>query len=330
MNWNQGFTFKIYGRVVDENSFGDKDQFDIVSGDIAKTDTELRESANITVQNYVPNGEQWIRIYMDCSQDSDRYHVPIFTGLATSPSRDIDGTVQETKMECYSVLKPLEDVLLPRGWYARAYREPNRILDELFEPIKAPVSYDSDLHVLESHILAEDGETNLSMLDKLLESLNLTLRIDGYGNVAVRATQNIPVATFTPNGFDIIEPQLTYKNDWYGCPNVYMAIDDELMAIARDDDENSPLSTVNRHREIWAEDDGVDLADNETLAEYARRMLKKAQMHVETLSYKRRYVPNIEIGDTIRLRYPEFAGIYRVISQKYDMSGSVSEEVAKL
>lgn len=330
MIWNKGFTYKIYGRAVDPASWADKETFSIVNGDISKQDNDLRESATIEVQDYDPDREMWIRVYMDISQNNDSYHVPIFTGLATSPSKDIDGNAVSTKMECYSVLKPLDDVLLPRGWYARAYREPNRILDELLEPCFAPVTYGEELHELTNHILAEDNESNLSMLDKVLEALNLVLKIDGHGRITITTPSTEPVATFTSGDFDIIEPKLSYSNDWFSCPNVVMAIDEELMAIARDDDENSPLSTVNRGREIWHVEDGVNLAENDTLAEYARRLLTKLQDVKETLSYTRAYVPDIGVGDVIRLRYNQFAGLYRITRQKFDMDGSVSEEVAKL
>ena len=328
MDWSKGFTYKIYARIVDSASWTDREYINVLDGDIAKTDSDLRESATITVRDYI--GEQWIRVYMDCEQNGDSYHAALFTGLATSPSKEIDGTVQTIKLQCYSVLKPLDDVLLPRGWYAQAYREPSRILDELLAPCFAPVEYGDDLHQLTQHLVAEENESNLTMLNKILRALNLTLRIDGSGKIKIDVSSTEPLATFTPNGYDIIEPQLTYRNDWYSCPNVLMAISEELMAIARDDAEDSPLSTINRGREIWLEDDSVDLADNETLAEYAKRRLREEQMTVESLEYKRRYIPDINVGDIVQLRYPDFAGIYKIMSQKYGMDGSVSEEVARL
>lgn len=330
MDWNKGFTYKLYGRIVDPSSWADKEQFNIPEGTISKTDSEIRESANITVLDFNPVGEQWIRVYMDISQNDDSYHVPLFTGIATSPSFDVDGIVSRTKMECYSALKPLEDIVLPRGWYARAYRETDRILKELFESTPAPVEYAEDLPTLERHLVSEDNESCLSMLDKMVEALDLTVRISGDGRIRIARTDYEPQATFTPTDFDIIEPQLTIKNDWYECPNVVMAIDDELMAIARDDNEDSSLSVQNRGREIWYVEDGVDLGEDESLAEYARRTLQKKQMAVETLSYKRRFVPDLQIGDCVRIRYPQFAGIYRIMTQRFDMDGSVSEEVARL
>lgn len=330
MNWNHGFTYKNYGKIVDPNSWADRDMFNIPAGTVSKRSDDVRESASLTVLDFQPTGEQWIRIYMDISQDNDSYHVPLFTGIATTPSYDINGSVSSAKLECYSSLKPLEDVVLPRGWYARAYRKTSRILDELFAPTPAPVEYEEDLPVLEKHLISEDNESHLSMLDKLAEALDLTIRIGGDGRIRVEKTNYTPRAVFAPTDFDIIEPQYSKKNDWYECPNVVMVISDELMAIARDDNEDSSLSVQNRGREIWYVEDNVDPNKDETLAEYAKRILGKKQMAVETLSYKRRFIPDLQIGDCIRMRYPDFAGIYRIVSQQYDMDGSVSEEVARL
>lgn len=330
MKWNNGFTYKIYGKVIDPNSWADRAKFDITDGIISKTNKELRESANISVVNYRAVGEVWIRIYMDISQDSESYHVPLFTGIATSPSQEVNGKVTTTKMECYSALKPLEDIVLTRGWYASAYRKTSRILDELFQYTPAPVEYADDLPMLQKHLISEDNESCLSMLDKLVEALGLSVRMSGDGSIRVEKLDYTPRAVFSPTDFDIIEPQLTVKNDWYECPNVVMAISDELTAIAKDNNDDSSLSIPNRGREIWYVEDNVDLGKDETLAEYARRVLQKKQMAVETLSYRRRFVPDLQIGDCIRIRYPQFAGIYRIATQRFDMDGSVNEEVERL
>lgn len=330
MNWASGYTYKIYGCEVDPKSWADRDRFNVKDGSVSKEADELRQAADITVQDYQPDREVWVRLYMDVEQSGDSTHQPLFTGLATSPSYDQDGVVQTTKMECYSVLKPCDDVLLMRGWYASAYRDPVKIFKELLEPCPAPVTYDEELPTLTSHLVAEDNESKLTMLDKVLKALGLQLRIAGDGSIHIGRPNTAPVVTFSPNGFDIIEPELSVKNDWYSCPNVVMAIDDDLMAIARDNDEDSPLSIENRGREIWLADDSVDLNDGESLAEYAKRILKEEQSVVETIEYKRAFIPDVEIGDTVRLRYEKFAGLYRVESQSFDLGGNVSEEVSKL
>ena len=134
--------------------------------------------------------------------------------------------------------------------------------------------------------------------------------------------------------YDIIEPKIKVKNDWYSCPNVFRAIEDDLMAVARDDDENSPLSTVSRGREVWKEETNCDLNDGETVAEYAERRLREEQQVAVKLSYSRRYVPEVEPTDVVRLHYPAQNIDYKVMivsqSIKLDHGSKVSEDVQKL
>ena len=60
-----------------------------------------------------------------------------------------------------------------------------------------------------------------------------------------------PSARFDPIDNDMIEPRIKVTADWYSCPNVLMAVAGDVTGIARDDDPDSPLSTVARGREVW-------------------------------------------------------------------------------
>ena len=330
MRWDGDYSYKIYGCEIDVKSWGDKVHFGIVNCSVTKQADDLRYAADINVQDYSIDKEVWVRVYMDVSQNGNSEHVPVFTGLATSPSRNRNGDIENAKLECYSVLKPCADVLLMRGWYAPAYRSVKKIFNELLEPCPAPVTFDDDLPTLTTYMLAEDNESNLSMIDKILNALNLVMRVDGSGRIHIGRQSLDTAAVFSANGFDIIQPEVEISNDWYSCPNVYVAINEELTAIARDDKEDSPLSTVSRGREIWAMEDSIDLGEDETLAEYARRMLKEKQKVVETIKYKRAFLPDIEIGDTVKLRYKDLNGLYTIISQQYTLGENVTEEVARV
>ena len=129
----------------------------------------------------------------------------------------------------------------------------------------------------------------------------------------------------------MIEPSIAVEYDWYSCPNVFRAVQDDLSAVARDDDPDSPLSTVSRGREIWAEETSCDFNTGESIAEYAVRRLKELQSIAVTASYERRYHPDVLAGDVIRLRYPAqgLDGLYKVTSQSIELGygAKTSEEV---
>ena len=326
MDWNKGFSASYYGEYVDPISWRDTGRFEIVNGSVSMSDSELIAAADIEVSRW-QDQERWIRVYLDARQGQTAEHVPVFTGLATSPKKDINGTRESYKLECYSVLKPAADVLLERGWYAPAGISGAVLVEKLLGGY-APIVSAENAPALTNAVVAEDGETKLSMAHKILKAINWRIRLYGDGLISIVPQATEAEATYDSIN-DAIEPSVAYESDWYSCPNVFRAISDDLSAIARDDSPESPLSTVQRGREIWLEESNCDLADDENIAEYALRRLKEEQQSAVNVSYDRRYNPDITVGDLVRLRYPAISGTFKVVSQKTDLSygARTSEEV---
>lgn len=315
--WAKGYSAAYYMALVDRATWKDIDRVEVTAGNITREETALRESADIECINYKGGIEQWIRVYLDVNQNGSNEHIPLFTGLATSPEVKIDGVINQNTIQCYSVLKPAEDVILKRGWYAPAGMNSGGIIKQLLSVTPAPVEIEDNAPVLTNAIIAEDNETHLSMIDKLLTAMNWRLIILGDGTISIRPQPIDPVITFDPYGNDVIEPEITVSQDWYECPNVFMAVNGDLYGVARDDSEDSPLSTVNRGREVWAVETDCELTDNESVSEYAQRRLQEKQRPEKSAQYNRRYYPNLYVSDLIQLHYPnqELDGVYRIESQ---------------
>lgn len=332
MDWSKGYSATYYLSVVDAPSWRDLVRIEIISGSVKKESTGLRESADLVCTEYPRNREQWVRVWMDVRQNGSSAHEPIFTGLACSPDWDVDRSLVKSKVQCYSVLKPADDVLLPRGWYATAGATGARVVEQLLQVTPAPKVMAEGSPVLQSSIVAEDGETNLSMAEKILTAINWRLRISGDGTISIEPKPVDAVAIFDPHDMDVVETSLGFESDWYDVPNVFRAIDDDLTAVARNDDPDSPLSTVARGREVWAEDLSCDLATDESIAEYAARRLKDMQQTEMVVSYDRRYVPGVTVSDLVQLRYPEQGadGVYLIQRQDIalEYGARVSEESA--
>ena len=333
MNWSKGFTSSYYVRKVDPGSWRALERYEITGGQIKHADTDLRESADIECRNY-SLGEAWIRIYLDVKQAGSSDHIALFTGLASSPEDEIDGMRISQDVQLYSVLKPCDDVLLERGWYAPAGTNGAMEVARLLSVTPAPVMAEGSSPALKSAIIAEDGETRLSMADKILDAIGWRLRITGDGTVTICAMSDEAVASFDATRNDALEPKIKRSYDWFDCPNVFRAIDDDMMAVARDESAESPLSTVNRGREIWQEETSCTLNTGESLAEYALRRLKELQQVGVSLSYDRRYHPEVMVSDVINLNYPvqSITGKHRVVSQTIELGhgARVSEEVVKI
>ena len=73
---------------------------------------------------------------------------------------------------------------------------------------------------------------------------------------------------------------------------------------------------MSRGREVWKQE-SVQLSVSESAAEYARRRLKELQRVRQTVSYTRRYRPDVMPGDLVGLNYQEqkLTGNYGVQSQ---------------
>lgn len=339
IDWSKGFSARYYISVLDKTTWRDLKRLEITGGTVKREDSELRESADIDCINYSETTEQYVRVWLDAKQNGDSSHIPLFTGIATSPGKTINGRLVTNTLECYSVLKIAQDMLLQRGWYAPKGINGGDLIRDLLSVIPVDIFIAENSPGLDSAIIAEDGENRLSMADKILsamttDGMNWRMTLDGYGNIYIGPYSKDPVATFDSLNNDVLEPTLSVEYDWYECPNVYRAVLDDGYAVARDDDPDSPLSVQNRGREVWLEDSSAYLQENETLAEYAERMLKLAQQTSTSISYDRRFDPSVYISDVVRLNYPaqRINGLFLVTSQTITLgyNAKTSEEVIQI
>lgn len=336
MDWSKGFSARYYMTVVNTTTWSDLEKIDITDGSINRTESGLRQSANVTCVKYDRTLERWIRIWLDARQGGESYHGALFTGIACSPTREIEGRRETNSLECYSVLKPAEDALLPRGWYTPSGINGAELIKTLLQSggVPAPIYISDNSPNLNYSIIAEDGETYLSMIEYILSAINWRIIISGNGAVYISPKADSLSGSFSALENDSIEPSLRIDNDWFSCPNVFRAILNDEVSVATDEDENSPLSIVNRGREIWMEEKDCNLNDGESLEIYARRRLQEEQSAYYTISYTRRFDPDIYVSDLVRLNYPEqdISGVFYVTSQSINLGygASVSEEVYKI
>lgn len=336
MNWDKGFSARYRAFFVDPITWRDLNEIDIIDGSISRNEDGLRESANVSVLNYDMETENWIRIYLDARQSSASYYGPLFTGIISAPSTDVDGNLKKNSLSCYSVLKPANDILLPKGWYAPFGSNVEDILRSLLGVVAGiPIEIEQNMGSLTQTIIAEGGETNLSMAEKILYYVGWNMNISGNGTIMITPPSAISkiIIGASDDNLDMLETSLKIEDDWFSCPNVFRAVIGDFSAIARDDDPNSKLSTISRMREIWYEESDCQLI-NENLQQYAERRLAEEQQNHISVSYTRRYYPDINVSDVITINYPGqgINGDFYISSQTIDLGygAAVSETGYKI
>lgn len=329
MDWSKGYSAAYTMQTVDPATWRDTGVIQITGGNIKRELTGKRESADVDCNGIDIGIERWVRIYLETQQDGASTRTALFTGLATSPADEFEGGARSNTLACYSVLKPCEDVDLPLGWYAPQNANGAEAIRQLLSVTPAPVFVADGAPALADHIIAESNENHLTMIDKILTAIDWRIRIEGDGAIYVEPKPLEPVASFDPIDNDVIETKVKVSGDWYSCPNVYRATSGDVTGIARDEDPDSPLSIQNRGREVWKSESSVNLASNESIAQYARRMLKQSQQVKRAASYTRRYMPDVRPSDLIRMGYPAqgLTGVYVVQSQTVALEyGAATDE----
>lgn len=328
MNWAKGFSATYRAFKVNPGTWEDEEEIRVISGSVSRDVTaELVESATLELTDSI--GESWVRVYLIAEQDDKKEREALFTGLTSQPSKELDGMRTNYSVDCFSVLKPAADILLPLGWYGLAGQDAGELLSELLSVVPAPVKVTGTARALDEHIVAQGDETALSMARTIASAVGYQIRISGRGEIIIADYSSAPVQRFGRNN-DVLETEITDTKDWYSCPNVLRVICDSTSAIARDDDPESPLSTVSRGREIWVQEN-VSLSSGASLSSYAMERLKELQKPSRILDYSRRYDPDVMPGDVIEMAYPdaELTGLFRVITQDLELGyGCRTEEEA--
>lgn len=331
MDWSKGFSASYYATIVDARTWIDAGRFEITGGSVSRTDEGLRNSADVSCINYDRDEERYIRVYMNTLQeDGAPAHIALFTGLACAPDRDFNGKLVTTNLKCNSVLKPCEDVLLPRGWFAQSGLDAEIIMRELLSVSPAPIDVEGKMPTLRESIVAEENESHLTMIEKILTAIGWRLQLAGDGTILLKPTAKSNSIIFSPTTNDCIETKLSDSYDWYTAPNVIRAVTSERTVVYKDESD-SMLSVKNRGREIWIEETDCNLNNGESLERYAERRLTEEQQVNRTVQYTRRFFPDIYPSDHIELRYQTLGivGSFYIKSQSISIGygAPVSEEV---
>jgi hypothetical protein len=316
-------------------------------------DTDTLGSASINIDESL--GECYIRVYLITIQNGVREKHPLGTYLVQTPSSSFNGKVTEVTMDAYTPLIELKENRPPIGF---SLTEKTNIMNSAFqltrEHARAPVvetvlrnsSNDVEAYLNTDFVSDPNNDTWLTFIRDLTANAKHEFMLDELGRILFSPKQDAaslrPIWTYDDSNSSILYPNISMDHDMYGIPNVvevtYSNGSQYYHKRIVNNDVNSPISTVNRGREIVYRDNNpavnIEAAAGKTaeniIEEYATRLLSDLSSIEYSLSYTHAYCP-VRVGDCVLLNY-ERAGITnvkaKVVSQsiKCEPGCSVTEK----
>lgn len=321
-------TFEFY--IVDPGTWKDTKPFNNVKSCTINRDSGAETLGSATIDITESVGECYIRVYLVTVQNGVREKHPLGTFLVQTPSSGFNGKVRDVSMDAYTPLLELKESPPPIGYFLS---KGQNIMDEAYrlarEHARAPIVAAQCDTKLYYDFVANTSDTWCSFLTDLIASAKYTFDLDEMGRILFAPVQDTaslqPVWTYDDNNSSILYPDFNMDHDLYGIPNVvevvYSSGARTYHARVENNDVNSPISTVNRGREIIHRVTDPDLVgdnpDDSEIDAYAERLLRSLSSLEYTISYSHGYCP-VRVGDCVRLNYAR-AGLTntkaKVISQ---------------
>lgn len=320
-------TFEYY--IVDPGTWKDVKKLENVkSCTITRdSDTETLGSATIDISETI--GECYIRVYLITIQNGVKEKHPLGTFLVQTPSFSFDGKIRSVSMDAYTPLLELKENPPPLGY---SLSEGDNIMFKAYqlcrEHARAPVVEAACTEKLQYDFVSNVNDTWLSFIKDLIATAKHSFTLDELGRILFSPKQDTaslqPVWTYDDDNSSILYSDITMDHDLYGIPNavevVYSYGAEVYQTKVVNDDPNSPISTVNRGREILHRVTNPEISGvptKEQLDLYAKQVLRELSSLEYTVSYSHGYCP-VRLGDCVRLNYKR-AGITdikaRVVSQ---------------
>lgn len=277
-------------------------------------DETVQTLGSATIDTTETLDECYVRVYLIAVQNGIMTKEALGTYLVQTPSVSYNGKNNSISIDAYTPLIELKEGLPPIGYsILKDTNIMNVAYDICREHMRAPVIKTKSSKTLYSDFVANINDTWTKFVDDLVAQANYKLDLDAMGRVLFAPIQDIASLqhrwTYTDDNSSILYPDVTNERDLYGIPNVVEVIysNDSGCLFSRivNNDENSPISTVNRGREIVYRDSNPNLPGKPTqqmLDDYATQLLRNLSCLEHKITYTHGYCP-VRVGDCVLLDY---------------------------
>lgn len=343
LDWTKSMeqTFEFY--IVDPGTWRDSKRIDTVTSCTIERDSSNATLGSASFECTENVDECYIRAYLVATQNGITERVPLGTFLVQTPSVSFDGKNTSISLEAYTPLIELKSTVPPIGYaLLKGTNIMNTVPDLCAENMRAPVVGTSSDEKVYDDFVSNLDDTWLSFISDLLANAKFQFGLDEYSRVIFEPVQDPaalrPVWVYNDDNSSILLPDISNERDLYGIPNVveviYSTGTGYMFSRIVNDDPNSPVSTVNRGREVVHRESSPNFAGmptQEYIDQYARQMLRNMSCLEHKVTYSHGYCP-VRVGDAVLLNYTR-AGLTnvkaKVISQSIKCdTGCTVEETA--
>ena len=323
-DWTKSMQQSFEYYIIDPGTWKDAKKINNVKSCSISWDSETDTLGSATIDVNDNLGECYIRVYLVTIQNGVRERQPLGTFMVQTPSTKFDGKVQSVSMDAYTPLIELKEKKPPFGY---SLLEGDNIMEMAYkltsENARAPVVKTTAKDKLYSNFVSDVDDTWVTFLTDLVANAKYSFSLDENGCILFAPNQDTaslqPVFTFDDSNSSILYNDISMDQDLYGLPNVVEVIysngADYYYSKVVNDDPNSPISIVNRGREIVYRDTNPTISNvgtptQEQIDDYATRLLRELSSIEYTVSYTHGYC-GVRLKDCVRLNYRR-AGITNV------------------
>lgn len=305
-------TYEYY--IVDSATWKDAHPIDTITKCTIKRDLSDSTLGSAMFSCTDDLDECYIRTYLIIVQNNETYKIPLGTNLVQTPSIEFDGKNKSVELDAYTPLIELKGSV-PKIGYSLLEKTP--IMETAWrlcrENLRAPVVKPNDDTQLPSDFVSNLDDTWLTFISDLIANAKFGFGLDEMSRIVFEPEQDIaslrPVWTYTDDNSSILYPDISNERDLYGIPNIVEIVYSKdvgyMSSRIVNDDSNSPVSTVNRGREVVYRESNPKFSGvptQEYIDAYATQLLRNLSCLEHTVTYTHSYNP-VRIGDCVLLNY---------------------------
>lgn len=314
-NWAESMSQTFEYHLVDPATWKEKGILENVTAASISRDSDSDTCGSASFDIVTNNiGEEYIRPYLVTVQNGYTNKYPLGTYLVQTVPSSFDGKISTISADAYTPLIELKENPPDLGY---SLTKGTNIMEAAYliirDHTRAPVVKTESTAVLTADFVANTDDTWLSFVIDLVNVADYNLGLDDLGQIIFLPKQSLdamqPIWTYADDENSILEADITVDKDIYGIPNVvevvYSTDTHTYVKRAVNDNPNSPISTVNRGREIIKRITDPVLSGDlmpSLVQEYADKQLKSLSNIGCQISYTHGFCPT-RVGDCVLINY---------------------------